>query len=612
MHTERALESTPVSGVVSQNHSKQGRPGIAMRSNQLLAARPPEQIDAGAVLPGASSVEGVDSGVGSKNWIDDPMMDAAHRGSQPTGNDGPAGNVVQRKKTPTPPTAADSEQWAERTHSLAGKWVRVITTTTDIEPVSAGPWANGKRTIAKDTVLFVAGMKASDGAILVNMPRAEGGGYEQVWLHHYVVEPTATPVEKVEKLPDTGDGQADTEKRKEAVENLGDVDAFDGGFYSAAGSVLDALVPDAGDKGKVQINVNIPVAVGGNVKIALQFVGTAERSATGVKAGIELGGGIIGEVDLLLFEAWAKAMVYGYMEANGDDGAEVFRLLSYAMHERVRAVSEKAAHWVWGEQFGAKVKAEMDDDDYVESGLGAEFSMGAGNSAGTKGGYGSARYAEGTKLTKDGSEELEKINLKAGFAYSPWAGEFEYKGTSPTMLTAIHKQINAMVDPNKSPVTEHEINLAGTRSVDVLQFTSALENNLLSEQLIDWVGGCIGNVSGLITGGTGLKGEDARLASSAFQLVKSSSLTMNIGSNAALIGLNQKFKTLNAAEMGQKLSIVIKWKNDYSKGTCRSCTAEVRLERLSNIEVGKNDRAAVYVLVENIQKIFSTGEVAII
>lgn len=77
-----------------------------------------------------------------------------------------------------------------------------------------------------------------------------------------------------------------------AVRDLGAVAGLDRGFTGTAGAVLDALMPSVGDKGKVQINVNVPVDQTGTVRVGFEFVAEAERDGSGVRGRIQVGGGV--------------------------------------------------------------------------------------------------------------------------------------------------------------------------------------------------------------------------------------------------------------------------------------------------------------------------------
>ena len=138
------------------------------------------------------------------------------------------------------------------------------------------------------------------------------------------------------------------------AEDLGEVQAMDGGFYRTAGGLVDAMLPNEGDKGKLQLNLNIPVDQSGTVRVAFEFIAEAERDENGVKGRIQVGGGVQArqEIDAYFFtvEAFARAVIFGYVEAQGDSGEEMWRMMALGLQNRLDGVSSRIADAVFERQ----------------------------------------------------------------------------------------------------------------------------------------------------------------------------------------------------------------------------------------------------------------------
>lgn len=383
-----------------------------------------------------------------------------------------------------------------------------------------------------------------------------------------------------------GEGDANTRQRQQAARDLGNIDRFDDGFYGSAGSVLEAMLPNDGDKGKLQLNVNLNVNP--SVAVSFQFVAEAERDGGNYKVRCEVGAGVTARIDLWVAEAFARAMVFGYLEAQGDSGAEAFRFLVYGIYDRVSSVSRRAADYVWGDSFGRTTRRLMDDDDYVESGLGAEASGGFSTGSGGPSGSAGIRASTGTRISDHGNrrEAVGLVTGKLAFNFSPWAGEFSVKLS------------------RRGEVESGEISISGERTANLLDFTSAIENGALQELMINWVAGIVGTVQGLIRGTSGVDGSAAQRFGSVLGLVRTHSFGVNVGSTAALQAARSRVQNLASANIGQKLTIAVGFNPSAT-------TLDITLERLSQIEVGRNPRDAVYLLVENLDRIIRIGPVNI-
>lgn len=390
-----------------------------------------------------------------------------------------------------------------------------------------------------------------------------------------------TPMQALQLDVGTAQQPSNTRERQAAVRNLGEISSFGDAFYSRAGAVLDALLPDQGDKGKVQININLPVNA--NVRVSFRFVCEGERSASGVKARIEVGAGVTATVDLWVAEAFAQAMAFGYLEAQGDTGEEVFRFMSLALYERVASVSADAADYVWGRSFRRRSQRMMDGDNYVESGLGVELSAGLSADGGDQQVGAGVRASSGTRISAAGTQSVSMLSGKLAVTSSPWSGE-------------VALQLSGG-EGNESG----QLSFSLARDTDITSFASVLEDGSIQTLMLDWAAGVVSSASRLISRTSGAQSQSlARRVGAIAGLVRSNSLGLNIGSAAALRGLAQSLRALNTVNMGQKLSITL-------GVTPSQVSFQADLERTSQIELGRNARAPVYVSLENSSMIVSIG-----
>ena len=385
----------------------------------------------------------------------------------------------------------------------------------------------------------------------------------------------------VQRLADEGGEGGDADK-VDAVRNLGDVEGFGDQFYSAAGAVLEAAVPRGGDKARVQININL--RVNPSCRISFRFIADAENAGGNFKGRVEVAAGVMTSVDLWVAEAFAQAMAFGYLETQGDSGAEVFRFLSFAIYDRVASVSRRAADYVWGDTFGTTTREQLQGEDYIESGLGIEASAGLSADAGNLGAGAGVRGSMGTRIS-DGGNQRDDVYLVAGSVaanVNPWSGEVGFKLSRQGEQEA------------------GEISFAGERTVNLLDFTSALETGAIQELMVDWVGSIVGSMQGLILSTSGIDGSAAQRFSSVMRMVAGHSFGVSIGSTAALHAAKQRLADLSSAQVGQKLSIGVGFDG-------KNVTLQVDLERLSRIEVGDNPRSDIYVLLESVERIIRVG-----
>lgn len=379
-----------------------------------------------------------------------------------------------------------------------------------------------------------------------------------------------------------------------ATQEMGDVEALDGGFYSAAGGMLDVLLPNVGDKGKVQINVNVPVDSTGSVRIAFQFVTEGERDESGVKGKIEVFGGVQGSTTVDLYwvavDAWARAGVVGYMESYGDSSREMFELMGLGIQQRIAGASSDLADAVFNRRYIDQTMGAMDNDDYVESGLGVAVSGGVGVRTGppsdgpdaTAGA--SVQYTEGTRLTSDGRGGVQDNDVaQLQVAINGSAGDFGLEGKITSKWAG-------------DDLSNVDVEVAGEAMVSAEELTLMVQGGR-------WVSGMLGQVISMIQGGQGL--------------IDNSNVQRQVGGMISFIqqnsGIGQLAEGASAqaisnlrgmgVNLGHKLTVKVSWTAGEGFGL------EVLLERVGQIEFSTNPsnptpRDTVYVLVENVQRVF--------
>lgn len=369
-----------------------------------------------------------------------------------------------------------------------------------------------------------------------------------------------------------------------SVKDMGEVRSLDGKFSRTAGGVVDALLPNEGDKGKVQVNVNVPVDASGTVRVAFEFVAECERDDKGVKGRIQVGGGVSAKQEIDLYfataEVFAQALVFGYMECYGDSSAEMFDLMLLGIQRRVAGVSQRVADAVFDAKQMQAIVRGMDQDDYAESGLGASFSAGAGASAGDSSAEatGGVAGSTGTKLTSDGKGGLKSDSVSQ--VQATLQGLADPFGLNGKIVGKYQQgQLNAV-----------EAELSGEAMIGA---------DKLNELVVGgrWVSGVIGKLGGIVGGGAGMVQDKnaARRIGGLASFIKDSSGSGVLAEAASAKAIAQ-LKNMGV-KLGHKLTVKGTWEGG-------KYGLEIALERVSQIEYGKNPRDLVYVLVENVQRVF--------
>ena len=96
---------------------------------------------------------------------------------------------------------------------------------------------------------------------------------------------------------------------------------------SIVGGIIDALIPQEGEKASVEFNLNIPIHPSGNVLLSFRMTGEAERvKSNQVKLRTEIQLGVTGkmEIDAIFakLEAHLRVAGLGYIETVGSNPKE--------------------------------------------------------------------------------------------------------------------------------------------------------------------------------------------------------------------------------------------------------------------------------------------------
>ncbi len=392
------------------------------------------------------------------------------------------------------------------------------------------------------------------------------------------------------QLQTGGSGGGDTSDQREAVQDMGQIDSLDSGFSSLAGAALEALVPSEGDKGKLQVNVNIPVSTG--VTVGFEFVTEAERNDKGVKMKVQIGGNVTATADLWVAEAFARAQVFGYMEAQGDSGAEVFDLMLLGIHHRINQVSETVAEALFSDEQIQEIIGNMDQtgDDYVESGMGVTVSAGLGAADGSSAGV-EAGVQTGTRLTRGEDEshffgaDTATLN-ETGVTQAHAAVSF-----SVGQYGSVAGKITLKWEAGRWKAVEVEV------SGDLMMPISELTDGAMLGSMVSSFGASIGDACAANSGLGGDNGGAAQVGALGRFVVQNSTLGLGVeaGTQAVLEGA----RGFNGVNVGHKITA----KGTYDRQD--GLGFEVTLDRVSQIEFGDNPRASVYVLLENVQNVFT-------
>jgi len=241
-------------------------------------------------------------------------------------------------------------------------------------------------------------------------------------------------------------------ERQGAVKKSIEASGFDG-FCGACGSVVEALVPANGQSAKLVVRGNFPLQLPGTVMflaLSLECENDSQYKFRG-----ELNGGIAVTADFWIVEAFAQAKVFGYYEASGDTGTELFTMVKVAIvdglyrHLKGQYGDKKAkqlAYKVFAKEEVEAVCGAMDNDDYVEVGTGYELSAGmASNKDKTPKNFaatGKFEQSDARKLTGNGAS-FEGIDVER--EKYVFEGSYEH-GTLELGLTCAKEGKDSLVE----------------------------------------------------------------------------------------------------------------------------------------------------------------------
>jgi hypothetical protein len=113
-----------------------------------------------------------------------------------------------------------------------------------------------------------------------------------------------------------------------------------------------------------------------------------------------------------------------------------------------------------------------------------------------------------------------------------------------------------------------------------------------------WISGVVGTLNSLMTGGSGVLNDD-----NAVQRIGGIASTLNqvsMSGSLAEGAAAQAIDGLAGASVTIAHKVTVKGAWDVSKGY----GAELTLERVGGVQIGRNERDRVFVLVENLQRVF--------
>ena len=358
------------------------------------------------------------------------------------------------------------------------------------------------------------------------------------------------------------------------------------GLAPAIGPLLDTLVPADGDQKKASLD--IMVAVNPAVKVGTLLEMELSRDNGKVKGKIGGNFKVRAEKDLWIAEVFAEASLGGYLEVQGDNGAECIRLFTLAVHDAIAAISSRAASYIFDEGFEDTVVDEMGEEDYYEAGLTGSVGVGIADDLDdpSAGGELGINASVARKRTKQGSSTESKLGGKMKVFNGPWSGELG---------------LNATLGQSAG-----ELSIQLDRTTDILEFASDVESGALQEHLISWVTGTIGQVQGLLSNTSGLEADvgGGRNLGAILRLASTTSFGVEMG-GAALARRLQDSARIKGSSMKQKLDIRLKWENG-------KVTLDIQLLRGSELKFGGDVKAAsLEVIVENLQRMIKIPTITI-
>jgi len=367
-----------------------------------------------------------------------------------------------------------------------------------------------------------------------------------------------------------------------AVHNLGEVEGLGDDFFAVAGGIVDMLVPNVGDRRKLELGFLVPVA-GGAVKLGLAFEGDIKRKDDNVTIECELGVQVVVGFSTWIGEAFVSAKLGGYIEASGDHGAECFRLMILAIHQRIASVNEWAADQLLEPSSVDAIVAEMDADDQVATGL--DIDVSAGIATPEVGGLGVEMSASG--------------ELRIGTMLTAQDGELQAHDATRQSLE-VDVEVGSMDVEGRLRTETQDSSWQSTEVKVVAEKEVSWEELSVLLGATHTISGLFGDLVGVVQGKSGMvaDGDSARqIGSIADFILDNSGLGLGTawGTQKALEGI----PSFDGVKVGHKLSLIAE--SDKDEGF----TIELRLDRTSSFEFGDEQSAGVHLEVQSAEEVFS-------
>ena len=380
----------------------------------------------------------------------------------------------------------------------------------------------------------------------------------------------------------SGDTEQEQAELGAAVHNLGEVEGLGDDFFAVAGGIVDMLVPNVGDRRKLELGFLVPVG-GGAVKVGLAFEGEIKRKDDSVEVDCELGVQVVAGFSTFIGKAYVSADVGGYMEASGDHGAECFRLMILAIHQRIASVSDRAADALLEPSSVDSIIAEMDSNDQVSSGL--DIDLGAGVEA-PEGAVpnvdlsASGELRLGTMLTADGGQLTAHDVEEQSYGVTIGTPLMDVKGKLKTeMEDDVWKSVEVKVTGEKDFSWEELTVLIGASHT---------------------ISGLIGDLVGVVRGTSGLvdDGNTARQVGAVADFIADNS-GLGLGTAWGTQKALENIPSFEGVKVGHKFSVIAE--SDKDNGF----SFELRLDRTSSFEFGDEQSTGVHLEIESAEEVFS-------
>ena len=332
------------------------------------------------------------------------------------------------------------------------------------------------------------------------------------------------------------------------------------------------------------------MAAGGLVKVSFKFMSQVSRGEDGkVTMRATVGGGVTCGKEINLYcatvKAFAAAQVFGYIEAKGDSGEECFRLMAMGIHKRLAKVNKKIANAVVSGETVKAAIAGMDDDEYVETGLGVEAVIGAGGEIHPDqqaGGWAAGSKTAGERISKGEGGDLEEKKLSStSVNIGTWLPPFRAMGdlcakASGGKIESVDVGLHGVA---MMSIGDIEGRLAGGTFVLDALTRLAKELNKAGKKLPD---GETAKISAAMAAEAGAK--------------SGAKFVMTSASHAAIKGLNSDY---GGMAFGMQLSLTANW--TPTGGT----KFKVKLQKQDRVDIGKSFRDDLfYVRLENLQDLW--------